>query len=73
LALRANAFAVPAVRLQRERAHAVVDSGVYAVVRHPFYAADPLIFVGLGPVAGLLHSRPSPPPSRSRSWWRAPP
>jgi protein-S-isoprenylcysteine O-methyltransferase Ste14 len=48
LALRANAFAVPAVRLQRERAHAVVDSGVYAVVRHPFYAADPLIFVGLG-------------------------
>ena len=43
LALRANAFAVPVVRLQRERAHTLVDSGVYAVIRHPFYAADPRI------------------------------
>lgn len=48
LALRANAFATATLRLQRERAHAVADSGVYAVVRHPFYAADPLILVGLG-------------------------
>ncbi|HEX8672232.1 MAG TPA: isoprenylcysteine carboxylmethyltransferase family protein [Longimicrobium sp.] len=48
LALRANAFATAAVRLQRERAHAVVDSGVYRVVRHPFYAADPLIMAGAG-------------------------
>lgn len=48
LALRANAFAVAVVRLQHERAHAVADSGVYGVVRHPFYAADPLILVGLG-------------------------
>jgi protein-S-isoprenylcysteine O-methyltransferase Ste14 len=46
-ALRANAFAVTVVRLQTEREHAVVDSGPYAVVRHPFYAADPLILVGL--------------------------
>ena len=48
LALRANAFAVAVVRLQRERTHVVADLGVYGVVRHPFYAADPLIFVGLG-------------------------
>ena len=48
LALRANAFAVPVVRVQTERAHAIADAGVYSVVRHPFYAADPLIFVGLG-------------------------
>jgi len=48
LALRANTFAVPVVRLQRERAHALVDSGVYGVIRHPFYAADPLILIGLG-------------------------
>lgn len=47
LALRANAFAVTVVRLQSERAHAVADSGPYGVVRHPFYAADPLILVGL--------------------------
>jgi protein-S-isoprenylcysteine O-methyltransferase Ste14 len=48
LALRANAFATSVLRLQSERAHAVVDTGVYRVIRHPFYAADPLIFVGLG-------------------------
>lgn len=48
LALKANAFAVTVIRLQRERTHVVADSGVYRVVRHPFYAADPLIFVGLG-------------------------
>jgi protein-S-isoprenylcysteine O-methyltransferase Ste14 len=48
LALRANAFAIVVVRVQSERAHAVADSGPYAIVRHPFYAADPLIFVGLG-------------------------
>jgi protein-S-isoprenylcysteine O-methyltransferase Ste14 len=47
VALRANAFATTVVRLQRERDHAVVDSGPYRVVRHPFYAADPLIHVGL--------------------------
>jgi protein-S-isoprenylcysteine O-methyltransferase Ste14 len=34
--------------LQRERQHAVVDTGIYGIVRHPFYAADPLILVGLG-------------------------
>lgn len=47
LALRANAFAVAVVRVQSERAHAVADSGPYSIVRHPFYAADPLILAGL--------------------------
>lgn len=47
LALHANAFAVAVVRLQHDRAHEVVDSGPYRIIRHPFYAADPLIFVGL--------------------------
>jgi protein-S-isoprenylcysteine O-methyltransferase Ste14 len=46
-ALRTNAFATVVVRLQRERDHAVVESGPYAIVRHPFYAADPSILVGL--------------------------
>jgi protein-S-isoprenylcysteine O-methyltransferase Ste14 len=45
--LRANAFATSVVRLQRERNHSVVDRGPYRIVRHPFYAADPLIHVGL--------------------------
>jgi protein-S-isoprenylcysteine O-methyltransferase Ste14 len=48
VALWANTFAVTVVRVQLERDHAVVDSGPYRLVRHPFYAADPLIFVGLG-------------------------
>lgn len=48
LALRENAFATAVLRLQRERAHAVADSGVYAIIRHPFYAADPFIFIGAG-------------------------
>lgn len=46
LALRANAFATAVVRLQSERKHAVVDTGVYGVVRHPFYAGTPLVFIG---------------------------
>lgn len=48
LALRANAFAIAVLRKQSERAHVVADSGPYRVVRHPFYAADPLVLVGLG-------------------------
>ena len=47
LALRANAFATSVVRLQRERQHAVVDTGVYSIVRHPFYAGVPLVLVGM--------------------------
>jgi protein-S-isoprenylcysteine O-methyltransferase Ste14 len=48
VALRANAFAVAEVRLQPERGHTVADVGPYRVVRHPFYAADPLILFGAG-------------------------
>lgn len=48
LALHANAFAVAEVRPQRAQAQAVAEAGVYGVVRHPFYAADPLVHVGLG-------------------------
>jgi protein-S-isoprenylcysteine O-methyltransferase Ste14 len=48
LALRTNVFATAVLRLQRERQHAVVDTGVYGIVRHPFYAGTPLVLVGLG-------------------------
>ena len=47
MALRANAFATSVVRLQRERGHNAVDSGVYGIVRHPFYAGTVLVLVGL--------------------------
>jgi protein-S-isoprenylcysteine O-methyltransferase Ste14 len=47
VALRANPFAVTVVRLQNEREHTVVDTGIYGVVRHPMYAGNPLVNVGL--------------------------
>jgi protein-S-isoprenylcysteine O-methyltransferase Ste14 len=58
LALRENAFAVTVVRLQSERRHTVVDTGVYNVVRHPMYAGSPLVLLGmslwLGSYAALV-------------------
>jgi protein-S-isoprenylcysteine O-methyltransferase Ste14 len=47
LALRENAFAAPVVRLQEERHQTVVTSGVYSLVRHPLYAGDILLTLGL--------------------------
>jgi protein-S-isoprenylcysteine O-methyltransferase Ste14 len=47
LALHANAFAVTVVRLQGERGHSVADTGIYRFIRHPMYAASPLVNVGL--------------------------
>jgi protein-S-isoprenylcysteine O-methyltransferase Ste14 len=47
LALRANAFAVTVVRVQPDRKHVVVDTGPYSVVRHPMYAGNPMVTLGL--------------------------
>ena len=47
MALRENAFAVTVVRLQAERRHSVVDTGLYNVVRHPMYAGSPFVHLGL--------------------------
>jgi protein-S-isoprenylcysteine O-methyltransferase Ste14 len=47
LAFRENAFAAPVVRHQAERRHAVVDTGVYGVVRHPLYAGAMLLLAGI--------------------------
>jgi protein-S-isoprenylcysteine O-methyltransferase Ste14 len=44
---RENSFAAPAVRLQSERAQRVIDTGPYARVRHPMYAAAMLYLFGL--------------------------
>ena len=46
LALRENAFAVTVIRLQGERQHKVVDTGVYNLVRHPMYAGSPCVLLG---------------------------
>ena len=44
---RVNKFAEPAARIQADRSHAVVDSGPYAIVRHPMYAVTFFICLGL--------------------------
>ena len=42
-----NSFAAPVVRVQTERAQRVIDTGPYALVRHPMYAAAMLYLLGM--------------------------
>jgi len=44
---RENSFAAPVVRVQEERAQRVIDTGPYAVVRHPMYASALLYLAGM--------------------------
>ena len=44
----------PSVRIQHDRAHTVVDSGPYAIVRHPGYAAGAMILIGMALALGSL-------------------
>jgi protein-S-isoprenylcysteine O-methyltransferase Ste14 len=48
-ALRVNRFFLPAIRIQSERRHHVIDTGPYRLVRHPGYAGAALA----GPAGGL--------------------
>jgi protein-S-isoprenylcysteine O-methyltransferase Ste14 len=50
-----NRFFEPGVRIQTERGHHVVDTGPYAIIRHPGYLAACLMFPGIGLALG--------------SWW----
>jgi protein-S-isoprenylcysteine O-methyltransferase Ste14 len=52
---RENSFAVPMVKIQAERGHRVIDTGPYAIVRHPMYGGVSLFFVGVPLLIG--------------SWW----
>lgn len=47
LTFRANSFAAPVVKLQKERQQTVIDRGPYAVVRHPLYSAVLIYAVGI--------------------------
>ena len=47
LAMRENTFAAPVVKHQKEREQRVIDTGVYAIVRHPMYAGGALFMLGL--------------------------
>jgi protein-S-isoprenylcysteine O-methyltransferase Ste14 len=44
---RENSFAAPVVRVQTERAQRVIDTGPYALVRHPMYAGALLYLLGM--------------------------
>ncbi|HEX4128646.1 MAG TPA: isoprenylcysteine carboxylmethyltransferase family protein [Pirellulales bacterium] len=46
-AMRANAFAIGAVKLQSQRGHALADRGAYRVIRHPMYAGIVLLMIGM--------------------------
>ena len=54
----ANSFAAPVLTVQGERGQRVIDSGPYALVRHPMYAVSALYLVGmpllLGSWLGLI-------------------
>ena len=43
----ANTFAAPVVKVQNDRGQRVIDSGPYALVRHPMYAAGILYLAGM--------------------------
>jgi protein-S-isoprenylcysteine O-methyltransferase Ste14 len=47
IALRENTFAVTVVRHQNERQHSVVTTGIYGIIRHPMYAGNLLVNIGL--------------------------
>jgi protein-S-isoprenylcysteine O-methyltransferase Ste14 len=42
-----NSFAAPVVRVQTERGQYVIDTGPYALVRHPMYATALLFLAGM--------------------------
>jgi protein-S-isoprenylcysteine O-methyltransferase Ste14 len=46
LTFKANSYAAPVVKIQKERGHQVVTSGPYAYVRHPMYSGALLCSVG---------------------------
>ena len=46
LAMKVNPFAVPVVGLQKERHQRVIDTGIYALVRHPMYSGFVPMVVG---------------------------
>jgi protein-S-isoprenylcysteine O-methyltransferase Ste14 len=67
----ANSFAAPVVKIQRERGHRVIDSGPYARVRHPMYAAALPFFAGLPLLLGSWWGLAAAPLLVAGLAWRA--
>ncbi len=51
-----NKFAEPSVRIQTERGHKVIDTGPYAVVRHPLYLGALFMMAGIPLSLGSLYA-----------------
>ncbi len=49
---RVNSFAATVVKVQEDRQQRVIDTGPYALVRHPMYLGSIVFFVGLGLILG---------------------
>jgi protein-S-isoprenylcysteine O-methyltransferase Ste14 len=49
-----NKFFEPSVRIQTDRGHKVIDTGPYAIVRHPGYVSAFLLFTGMPLALGSL-------------------
>jgi protein-S-isoprenylcysteine O-methyltransferase Ste14 len=49
-----NKFAERSVRIQTERGHRVIDTGPYAIVRHPMYLSSFFLFFGIPLALGSL-------------------
>jgi protein-S-isoprenylcysteine O-methyltransferase Ste14 len=47
LVFRANSYAAPVVKIQRDRGHTIVSTGPYAYVRHPMYAGALFLILGI--------------------------
>jgi protein-S-isoprenylcysteine O-methyltransferase Ste14 len=47
-----NKFFEPTVRIQTDRGHRVIDTGPYAIVRHPGYAFGSGFFLGMPSALG---------------------
>ena len=50
----ANKFFEPTVRIQTDRGHTVIETGPYAIVRHPGYVAACLLCLGMPLSLGSL-------------------
>ena len=53
---RTNTFLSPVVKIQADRGHRVIDTGPYAVVRHPMYAAFGPMLVGSSLLLGSWYA-----------------
>ena len=49
-----NKFFEPSVRIQTDRGHHVIDTGPYAIIRHPGYAFGFAFFLGIPLALGSL-------------------